>query len=85
MKRFFAWLFGERKTVFLVKFDGKAVVARAYKTQSGYVARWIGNRDQWSILHPDGTVSGTTLVKKWLPRSGWEFNKDVEWIKQEGK
>lgn len=60
-----------RRTVFLVMYDGDMKIAKAYRTQSGWSARWIDNDDQWSVLLPNGKVIGTTLVKGWLPHNGW--------------
>lgn len=59
------------RTVFLVMWDGDMKVVNAYETQSGWAARWIGNDDQWSVLLPNGQVMGTSLVKAWMPHSGW--------------
>lgn len=61
----------------LTKFDGDIVIARAYQTQSGYIARYITLSTCWSLLLPDGKVEGTRLVKGWKPYSGWTFLEDV--------
>lgn len=59
----------------LVMYDGKLVIATATETQSGWIARWIGNDDQWSRLIAGGKTVGTDLVKGWYPHSGWTGNE----------
>lgn len=71
MRRLFARWFGWRY-VLLEKHDRNLFIVRAHWSESGWIARWIGNNDQWSILNPDGTTGGTTLVKRWYPFLGWQ-------------
>ena len=59
--------------VLLVMYNGELKICSARKTQSGYLARWIDSDNQWSLLKPDGTVEGTTLVKGWKPYSNCEM------------
>lgn len=66
----------ERK-VMLVMYDGDMKIVTAHETQSGWVARWINNDDQWSRLLTDGRVEGTSLVRKWYPHSGWDGTEKI--------
>lgn len=73
LERIVSWLAARRKrTVMLYMFDHDIKIVRAYKTQAGWIARWIGNDDAWSLLLPEGKTEGCTLVKRWLPHSGWK-------------
>lgn len=62
--------------VFLIMYDGKMVIAEAHKTDSGWVARWINNSSEWSLLLPDGKVEGTALVIGWKPYKNWDIMKE---------
>ncbi len=62
----------KKRRVMLVMHDKDLRPAVAMRTQAGWRARWIDSSDQWSILLPNGAVYGTTLVKGWLPESGWD-------------
>ena len=69
--RLLNYFFTPRRKVWLEMHDGDLVVATAKWTDAGWCARWISNERQWTLLLPDGTVRGTTLVKHWLPHTGW--------------
>lgn len=64
------------RKVFLVMHDGRLVVAKAYETQAGWCASWIGENNI-SILLPGGKTFGTDLVKGWKPYSGWTLLEPV--------
>lgn len=55
----------EKSKVFLVMWDNDMVEVTAHKTEIYWKARWVSNRDQWSLLLPKGITSGTNLVKSW--------------------
>lgn len=61
----------ELREVGLIMFDGTIKIVEASQAQCGWMARWHNAADQWSILHDDGTVTGTSLVKAWVKVSGW--------------
>jgi hypothetical protein len=61
-----------KRTVLLEMYDGELRVAEACASDSGWMARWVANDSQWSLLLPGGKVKGTNLVKGWLPHSGWQ-------------
>lgn len=67
-----------QRYVMLVMFDDRIRIAKAFHTQSGWISRWVDNDDCWSILNPDGTTTGTNLVKKWYKHSGWPTEDNPE-------
>ena len=68
----FGWLRRKpRLMVGLVMYDGDICIVHAYEHQCGLMARWTNSKDQWSILKPDGTCDGTSLVKRWVKISGF--------------
>lgn len=59
------------RTVMLVMHDGDIRIRQAFHTQSGWISRWANGDGCWSILNPDGTTTGTSLVRRWYKHSGW--------------
>lgn len=73
------WPFSKREPkryVILVMYDGDLCIRKATHTQAGWIANWAGNDRTWSILNPDGTTTGTSLVKRWYKHSGWPVEEE---------
>ena len=72
LQRLVRRLLAPRRKVWLEMHDGQLVVATAIRTEAGWAARWIGNRDQWSLLLKGGRVEGTAAIIRWMPHTGWD-------------
>ena len=81
------WPFNKREPkryVILVMYNRDLCIRKATYTQAGWMANWAGNdrtcwagNDRtWSILNPDGTTTGTSLVKRWYKHSGWPVEEE---------
>lgn len=70
------WGHGEKtqpREVILFRRSGKVSIVEAFPSDSGWIANWTANRDkdEWSILLPNGEVEGTEFVTGWKPHKGW--------------
>jgi hypothetical protein len=73
MIAFLKWLFGAEsvRKVILILDDGKVVITNAFESESGWIASWTDNSENWSVLLDGGKVRGPGRIVEWMPHKGW--------------
>ena len=63
------------RQVILFRASGQCSIVDAVPSNSGWVARWVADDDEWSVLLPGGKVEGTSRVVGLKPHYGWDNDK----------